>query len=131
MVRANKIRINKYKSEYIIKLVGVYICQMWHLMVDRISSKMGNINEETIRINYINVNHLVQLYDVLIELIHIWQAHMYHIDVLMLIILSLWELIKIRSSYMDWIFDPYTISVYGSICINDDHLCILITKWDP
>ena len=43
MVRGNKIRINKYKSEYIIKLLSVYICQKWHLIVDSIGTKMGNI----------------------------------------------------------------------------------------
>ena len=46
MVRANKIRINKYKSEYIIKLVGVYIRQKGHLTVNSIGIKMGNINGE-------------------------------------------------------------------------------------
>ena len=63
MVLANKTRINKYKPEYIIKLVGVYIRQKWHLMVDSIGTKMGNITGEKLRINYINVKHLVRLYD--------------------------------------------------------------------
>ena len=44
MVHANKIQIKKYKSEYIIKLVGVYIRQKWHLMVDSIGTEMGNIH---------------------------------------------------------------------------------------
>ena len=44
MVRATKIRINKYKSEYIIKLVGIYIRQKYILTVENISTKMGNIN---------------------------------------------------------------------------------------
>ena len=64
MVRGNKIRINKYKLEYIIKLVGIYICQKWHFTFHSIGSKMGNINVENFRMNYINVNHLVRLYDV-------------------------------------------------------------------
>ena len=46
MVRANKIRINKYKSDYIINLVGVYIHQKRHLTVDSIGTEMGNINGE-------------------------------------------------------------------------------------
>ena len=46
MVHANKIRINKYKSEFIIKLVGAYIRQKCNLAVDNISTKMGNINGE-------------------------------------------------------------------------------------
>ena len=62
MVRGNKIRINKYKSEYIIKIVGVYICQKCHLTVNSIGTKMGNINREKFRMNYINANHLVRLY---------------------------------------------------------------------
>ena len=41
---ANKIRINKYKWEYIIKLVGVYIRQKLHLTVDSMSTKIVNIN---------------------------------------------------------------------------------------
>ena len=65
MVHANKIRINKYKSEYIIYRVGVYIRQKCILTRMNISTKMGNINEEKCRINYINVNHLVQLNDIL------------------------------------------------------------------
>ena len=69
MVRGDKILINKYKSEYIIKLVGFYICQKWHLTVDNISSKMGNINGEKFRMNYINVNHLVRFYDVLLRFV--------------------------------------------------------------
>ena len=44
MVCANKIRINEYKSEYIMKLVGVCIRQKWYLTVDNIGKKMGNIN---------------------------------------------------------------------------------------
>ena len=66
MICANKIRINKYKSEYIINIFGVYIHQKWRSMVDNISAKMGNINGEKFRINYINVNHLVRLYDVVV-----------------------------------------------------------------
>ena len=64
MVRANKIRINKYKLEYIIKLVGVYIRQTCHLTADSIGKKMGNIYGETCWMNYINVKHLVRLYNV-------------------------------------------------------------------
>ena len=64
MVRATKIRINKYKSEYIIKLVGIYICQKCILTSFNVGSKMGNITGGKIMINYINVNHLVRLYDV-------------------------------------------------------------------
>ena len=63
MIRANKIRINKYKSENIIKLVGFYIRQKWTLTANNISTKMGNINGEIFKMNYINVNHLVWLYD--------------------------------------------------------------------
>ena len=63
MVRANKTRINKYKSEYIIKLVRVYVFQERNLTADNINTKMGNINGGEIRMNYININHLVQLYD--------------------------------------------------------------------
>ena len=63
MICANKIRMNKYKSEYIIKLVGAHIHQKWKLTADNISTKMGNINGGKFRMNYINVNHLVQLYD--------------------------------------------------------------------
>ena len=32
-------------------------------MADSIGAQMGNINGERFRMNYINVNHLVQLYD--------------------------------------------------------------------
>ena len=64
MVCANKIRINKYKSEYIIKLVGVCIRQKWHFMADSVSTKLDNINGVKFRMNSINVNHLFQLYDV-------------------------------------------------------------------
>ena len=46
MVRSNKIRINKYKSEYTIKLVAVNIRQKRHLMAVSIGTKMGNINRE-------------------------------------------------------------------------------------
>ena len=46
MVCATKLRTNKYKSEFIIKLVGVYIHQKCILKVDNISTKMGNINGE-------------------------------------------------------------------------------------
>ena len=56
--------MNTYKLEYIIKLVGVYLRQKWHFMVDSIGTKLGNINGEKCRMNYINVNHLVRLYDV-------------------------------------------------------------------
>ena len=63
MVHANKIQIDKYKSEYIIKLVGVYIRQKCILTQINIGTKMGNISGEKFRINYINVNHLVRLYD--------------------------------------------------------------------
>ena len=49
MVHANKIRINKYKSEYIKELVGVYIHQKCILTVDNISTKMGNVNGENLR----------------------------------------------------------------------------------
>ena len=66
---ANKFRNSKYKSEYIIKLVGVYICQKWHLMANSISKKMGIINGKEIGMNYINVNHLFQLYDIIIYVI--------------------------------------------------------------
>ena len=65
MVCANKIRINKYKLGYIIKLVGVFIPQKRHLTLDSIGIKMGNINGGEIRMNYINVKHLVRLYDVI------------------------------------------------------------------
>ena len=44
MIRANKIRINKYKSEYIIELVGVYINKNRISMVENMSTKMGDIN---------------------------------------------------------------------------------------
>ena len=63
MVRANKIQIDKYKSEYIIKLVGVYIRQKCIWTPINIRTKMGNINWENFRMNYMNVNHLVRLYD--------------------------------------------------------------------
>ena len=63
MVHGNKIWINQYKSEYIIKLVVVYVCQKRHLTVDSIGSKVGNIYVQKKWMNYINVNHLVQLYD--------------------------------------------------------------------
>ena len=63
MICAYKIRMNKYKSEYIIKHLGVYIRQKWKLTADNISTKMGDINGEKIRMNYIKVNHLVRLYD--------------------------------------------------------------------
>ena len=63
MVRANKIRINKYKSEYIIKLIGIYIRQKRHLTVNSISTKMGDINGENFKMNYTKVNHLVRFYD--------------------------------------------------------------------
>ena len=59
MVHSNKIRIDKYKPEYIIKLVGVYIRQKLHLMVDSIGTKMCNLHREPFRMSYINVNHLV------------------------------------------------------------------------
>ena len=36
MIRADKTRINKYKSEYIIKLVGVYINKKWRSMANNI-----------------------------------------------------------------------------------------------
>ena len=64
MVRANKIWIDKYKWEYIIKLIGVYIRQKCILTQINIGTKMGNINGEKFRMNYINVKHLVRLYDV-------------------------------------------------------------------
>ena len=64
MVRANEIRINKYKSEYIITLVGVYIRQKWYFTVVSIGTKMDNINGGKFRMNYISVNHLVQLYNI-------------------------------------------------------------------
>ena len=63
MIRANKIRINKYKSEYIMKLVGVYIRQKLHLTADSIGTKMGDINRENFRMHYTSINHLVRLYD--------------------------------------------------------------------
>ena len=63
MARADKIRINKYKSEYIIILVEVYTRQKWHLMADSIGTKLGNINGEHFKMNYINAKHLFQLYD--------------------------------------------------------------------
>ena len=63
MVRANKIRIDEYKSEYIIKLVGIYIREKCILTCINIGTKIGNKNGETFRMNYINVNHLVRLYD--------------------------------------------------------------------
>ena len=59
MVCTNKIRINKYKSEYIINISGVYIRQKWKLTANNISIQMGNINGEKFRMNYINVNYLV------------------------------------------------------------------------
>ena len=37
-------------------------------MVDSIGTRMDNINGENFRMNYINVNHLVQLYDVVMIL---------------------------------------------------------------
>ena len=37
--------------------------QKWHLTIVSIGTQMGNINEETFRMNYINVNYLVRLYD--------------------------------------------------------------------
>ena len=68
MIRANKIRINKYKSEYIIKFVGVYIRQKLHLTVVSIGTQMGNINGKKLRMNYINVKYLVQLNDAISSL---------------------------------------------------------------
>ena len=44
MVPANKICIDKYKLEYITKILGVYIRQKCILTVENISTKMGNIN---------------------------------------------------------------------------------------
>ena len=71
MVHANKIGMNKHKSEFIIKLVGVYIRQKCNLIVNNISTKMCNINGGKFRINYIHVNHLVQLYeDSIVTYIH-------------------------------------------------------------
>ena len=64
MIHTTKIQINKYKSEYIIKLVGVYINKKSRSTVDNISTQMGNIHGENVRMNYINVNHLVRFYDV-------------------------------------------------------------------
>ena len=32
-------------------------------MADSIGTKLGNINGEQVRMNYIHVNHLVRLYD--------------------------------------------------------------------
>ena len=69
MVHANKIQIAKYKSEYIIKLIGVYIRQKCTLAVDNISTKMSNVNGENFKTNYININHLFRLYDTLVEII--------------------------------------------------------------
>ena len=63
MVRANIIRINKYKSEYIIKLIGVYIRQKWYLVADSIDARLCNINGEIFRMNYTNVNNIVWLYN--------------------------------------------------------------------
>ena len=63
MIHATKIRINKYKSEYIIKLIGVYINKKWQLTVHNISTKISNINGENLRMNYININNLVRLYE--------------------------------------------------------------------
>ena len=60
---ADKTRINKYKSGYIIKIEGVSISQKWHLMVVSIDTQLGNINGEKLWMNYINVNHLVWLHD--------------------------------------------------------------------
>ena len=80
MVRAKKNRINKYKSEYITKLVGVYIRQKWYLTVDSICTKMGNINGAKCRMNYINVNHLVRLYDAITSVSTYGPTrHLYHI----------------------------------------------------
>ena len=59
MVRGNKVRTNKYKLEYIISILGVYIRQKWKLAADNISTHMGNINGEKFRMNYISINHLV------------------------------------------------------------------------
>ena len=64
MLGANEFRINKYKSENIIKRVGVYIRQKCILTRMNIGTKMGSINGEKIRINCVNVSRLVQLYDV-------------------------------------------------------------------
>ena len=44
MIHATKIRINKYKSEYIIKLIEMYIHQNCILTFKNIITKMGNIN---------------------------------------------------------------------------------------
>ena len=63
MVSGNKIRINEYKSEYTTKLIGVYILQKLHLMVNSISTELGKINGGKFRMNYINVNHFIRLYD--------------------------------------------------------------------
>ena len=80
MVCATKIQINKNKSEYIIKLIGVYIRQKCFLTANIISTKMGNINWDKFRINYINVNHLVQLYDVSDRLTHVRSAPSIYLD---------------------------------------------------
>ena len=56
-------RINKYKSEWVIKLVGFHIRQKWQMTVVSIVTKMGNINRGKYRMNDLNVNHLVGLYD--------------------------------------------------------------------
>ena len=44
--------------------------QKWNLTAYNISTKISNINGENFRVNYMNVNHLVRLYDVPVRLIH-------------------------------------------------------------
>ena len=44
MVHANKIWITKYKPEYIIKRVGIYMRQKWILRVDSITIEVNDIN---------------------------------------------------------------------------------------
>ena len=67
MVCANKVRIDKYKSEYTIQLVEIYIRQKCILTQINIRTRMGNINGGNFRMNYTNMIHLVQLYDVWIS----------------------------------------------------------------
>ena len=57
MIHANEIRINKYKSKYIIQIIGVYIHQKRKLTANNISTKTANIKwaQSTVVINtYVN-----------------------------------------------------------------------------
>ena len=57
------IRFRQKTPDYLIKLVGTYIRQKWILMVDSIRTKLNNINWTYLTMIYVNVQHLVQLYD--------------------------------------------------------------------